>query len=272
MTIDWFTFTAQILNFLVLVWLMKRFLYGPIIAAMDSREANIAARWNDAEKTQKSAELQQSDFERRTRELQEEREAVLSALHRDVEAWRSEHMQQAKQEVEVARDAWHRSLQRDKQTLIAELQLDSAKHATDVARHLLTKLADTSVETQMVTRFLKELESSGDQLQKILEQQKAGSCLDVVTSHPLNSSDCDRIRMAIQQAGNADLELDFQQSPELICGIELRAGGNKFSWTIQDSIAELESNLIDAIEASVPAFDHQPHVDDGASTTSAKIE
>ena len=43
MLIDGFTVGAQVLNFLILVWLMKRFLYQPILDAIDAREQRIAA-------------------------------------------------------------------------------------------------------------------------------------------------------------------------------------------------------------------------------------
>ena len=48
MAIDWFTIGAQILNFLVLVWLLKRFLYQPVLDAIDKREKRIAATLADA--------------------------------------------------------------------------------------------------------------------------------------------------------------------------------------------------------------------------------
>ena len=44
MQVDWITTIAQIINFLVLVYLLKRFLYGPIVSAMIHREAHIAER------------------------------------------------------------------------------------------------------------------------------------------------------------------------------------------------------------------------------------
>ncbi len=49
MLIDWFTVGAQALNFLILVWLMKRFLYKPILNAIDAREKKIAAELADAD-------------------------------------------------------------------------------------------------------------------------------------------------------------------------------------------------------------------------------
>jgi F-type H+-transporting ATPase subunit b len=54
--IDWFTVFAQIVNFIILIFLLKRFLYGPIIAAIDKREENISARITEAEEKHLAAE------------------------------------------------------------------------------------------------------------------------------------------------------------------------------------------------------------------------
>ena len=43
MLIDWFTIIAQALNFLILAWLLKRFLYRPVLNALDEREKLIAS-------------------------------------------------------------------------------------------------------------------------------------------------------------------------------------------------------------------------------------
>ena len=56
MLIDWFTVLAQIINFLVLVYLLKRFLYGRIIRAMDERERKIALRLEEAQGRKEEAE------------------------------------------------------------------------------------------------------------------------------------------------------------------------------------------------------------------------
>ncbi len=49
MAIDWITVSAQIVNFLILVWLLKHFLYQPIIRAMDRREQRVSERLNEAQ-------------------------------------------------------------------------------------------------------------------------------------------------------------------------------------------------------------------------------
>ena len=63
MLIDWFTVVAQILNFLVLVWLLKRFLYKPVLDAIDAREKGIATKLADAEAKEAEALKEHQEFD-----------------------------------------------------------------------------------------------------------------------------------------------------------------------------------------------------------------
>ena len=77
MAIDWFTVGAQVINFLVLVYLLKRFLYGPIIRAMDRREQAIIARLGDAETQVRATTREKELYTARRQELEDEREALM---------------------------------------------------------------------------------------------------------------------------------------------------------------------------------------------------
>ena len=79
MLIDWFTVSAQAINFLILVWLLKRFLYRPVLAAIDAREKRIAQQLESAAKQQAEARAERDDFQRRSNALDQEREKILHA-------------------------------------------------------------------------------------------------------------------------------------------------------------------------------------------------
>lgn len=67
MLIDWFTVGAQTLNFLILVWLMKRFLYQPVLDAIDAREQRIAQELADAAQKQAQAQQEREEFQKKYR-------------------------------------------------------------------------------------------------------------------------------------------------------------------------------------------------------------
>lgn len=253
MTIDWFTFTAQILNFLVLVWLMKRFLYGPIVEAMEQRETRISERLQSAEGAEKDALAARRDFEQKSADLDRASETLLLNAHREVDAWRVEHLQQARDEVDTARVGWRTSLERERQTLLRELQLEVAHHSSDVARRLLTELADERLQNRLVTRFLERLATADAATHKLISESQRERPVIVESSHELSPSEQEVVCVAVRQVTKLDGEVDFRINPDLVCGIELHAGGCKLAWSIREALAELESSLIDAIEAVVPS-------------------
>jgi F-type H+-transporting ATPase subunit b len=77
MLIDWFTVAAQAVNFLILVWLLKRFLYKPVLAAIDEREKRIATLIQDAEKKKAEAVKEQTDFLHKSEEFERQRAGLL---------------------------------------------------------------------------------------------------------------------------------------------------------------------------------------------------
>src|SRR5574337_372341 len=88
MSIDWITVAAQIVNFLVLVWLLKRFLYRPILDGIDAREREIAERMGEAAQIRTAAEAAEADYEAQVASLRAGREGALEEARKAAEAER----------------------------------------------------------------------------------------------------------------------------------------------------------------------------------------
>lgn len=252
MTIDWFTFGIQILNFLALIWLMKRFLYGPIINAMDQRQAVIDKRLSDAEAARNAANEQREEYDAKCGELANAREEQLAAAGREVEAWRETHLQKAKAEAQAARTQWQQALVREKQALLREMQLDTASHATDLSRHVLKELASERLQSLMISRFESLLEESDSAQRNLRDAAADSAALLIETSHELLPQDRDSLRAIICRFTEPDIAVDFRVNSQLICGIELRTAGCRLAWSIRDSLVELESDLMESIDEYVP--------------------
>lgn len=252
MTIDWFTFVAQILNFLVLIWLMKRFLYGPITDAMQQRESRIATRLADATCAENSAKDKENEYRVKLEDLANTREHLLSEAGREVEVWRREHFQNAKNQIEIARQQWQQSLAREKQALLRKIQLDVAKHATDLSCHVLSQMAEQRLQGLMVNKFvalIRESDSDDSAIKRVVDEDHETL---IETSHELSDSERSSVRDAVAELSQSNTDLEFRINPALICGIELRAPGCKLAWSIRDSLAELESELIDSFDDVIP--------------------
>lgn len=242
MTIDWFTFVAQILNFLVLIWLMKKFLYGPIINAMEQREAGIAARLTDATTAEESAKAREDEYRQQLDELETTRQERLKQVSREVEEWRQDHIQQAKDGVEGDRARWQQSLARDKNSLLNEIQTNVTTLAVDLSRHMMKDMADESLQGLIVKHFLKLIRSSdGETLQMELGD---GQPTVIEASHELTESEKRSIREAVLGLDPSASNIEFKINPQLICGIELRSSSCKLGWNIRDSLSDLEADFL----------------------------
>jgi F-type H+-transporting ATPase subunit b len=86
--IDWFTVIAQIVNFLILVWLLKRFLYQPILRALDAREKRIAAELAAADEKKREAEKERDEFRQKNDEFEQQRSVLLHTASEEAHAER----------------------------------------------------------------------------------------------------------------------------------------------------------------------------------------
>src|SRR5450631_3657146 len=113
MLIDWFTVGAQILNFLVLVWLLKRFLYKPILNAIESREKRIAAELAAAAATMSAAEAKRDEFSKKSAALDDERSAILAQVTKAATAEGKRLLDEAGETAEHLRAQQRSALQSD---------------------------------------------------------------------------------------------------------------------------------------------------------------
>src|SRR6185503_2040773 len=96
MLIDWFTVSAQVVNFLILVWLLKRFLYKPILNAIDAREKRIAAELADADTKKADAKKERDEFLHKNEEFDQQRAALLNKATADANTERQRLLDEAR--------------------------------------------------------------------------------------------------------------------------------------------------------------------------------
>ena len=127
MLIDWFTVGAQALNFIILVWLMKRFLYKPILNAVDARERRIAAELADADAKEAEAQKERDEFRRKNEEFDQQRAALLSKATEEAKAERQRLLDDARKAADALSAKRQEALKSDAHNL------KSSHHAPDAA-------------------------------------------------------------------------------------------------------------------------------------------
>ena len=103
MLINWFTVFAQAINFLILVWLLKRFLYKPILHAIDEREKGIATQLAQAEAKEAEAQKDRDDFQHKNEVFDQERAALLKKATDEAKAERQRLLDEARKDADALR-------------------------------------------------------------------------------------------------------------------------------------------------------------------------
>ncbi|MEF8794664.1 F0F1 ATP synthase subunit B family protein [Thiohalorhabdus sp.] len=240
MTIDWLTVVAQVVNFLVLVFLLQHFLYHPVVNAMARREERIANEVTEAERREAAADREAGRFREMQRALDEERTKRLEAADREAEQRRQELLDQARKEVRQAREQWHDDLAREQAELERSVRRTTARAVARIARRVLADLADAELEGRIIERFLQRLDVLGSETARGLREAPG---LTVRTAFPLGAEQADNLRRELGQCLGGDVDPAFDESDAILCGIELTGGGHKVAWSVDEYLAELGDAL-----------------------------
>lgn len=244
MEIDGFTFVAQIINFVILLVLLRLTLYKPIIRVMNEREERIKARLRDAEHTQKQAEADAQALRAERRELDEHRSELMAQARRDADAHRRELEGQAREQVEAARAAWLEEIDREKQTFFQELQQRAASEVLAIARQTLTDLASAELEHHIVNRFVEQLDTMSNDEREALRQDLRAVKEPVVlrSAFEIDPGALTRVREALGDG----LDMRVEQTPELICGVTLKTPRYEIAWSVDSYLKALEAQVGEA--------------------------
>ncbi|MDT8442943.1 MAG: hypothetical protein RQ722_01530 [Desulfuromonadales bacterium] len=265
MLIDWFTVAAQLVNFFILVYLLKRFLYNPIVQHMNEREEKIKNRLQEASDKSEQAEQKIEEYRSKQRELEEQSEEKLSQADRAAQKRKKEMLDHAREEVENKRQEWFKSLQNDQDNFSRELKKRTGREVIEVARRAMQDLADAGLEDQLADTLLERLKNLDEKATQKLAKACNGE-VTVLSTFELNATCKRKITAALHETCNKQTEVVYQADPDFPLGIEISAGSVKLSWGISGYLDELQTRVMNLIE------EQTRHRADKAETTAGNAD
>jgi len=250
MLFDWFTVGAQTLNFLVLVWLMKRFLYKPILDAIDAREKRIALALADAALKQVAAQKERDEFHQKNEDFDRQRNELLGQAKDEAKAERQRLLDEARQVADTLRAKKQDALTSELHNLHQDIARRSREEVFAIAQKVLTDLAGTTLEQRMGDVFTQRLRELDDAARAGLAEalKTSSNTVHVRSAFELPPTQRDDIQQALNASLSSDIKIRFDTTPDLISGIELSANGWKVAWNIADFLASLEQRIGELIK------------------------
>jgi F-type H+-transporting ATPase subunit b len=241
MLIDWFTVGAQVLNFLILVWLLKHFLYKPILNAIDAREKRIAAELADADAKKTEAQKERDDFQNKNKVFDEQRSALLGKAADEAKVERKRLLDEAHEDADNLRAVQAAALRNDQKRLGSAITNLAKQEVFGIARKTLADLATVSLEERMGEVFTRRLREMDGKAKALLGAALKSSSEPAVvrSTFDLGAAQRAAIQNALNETFSAEIHIRFETSPDLISGIELTTNGQKVAWNIADYLASL---------------------------------
>jgi F-type H+-transporting ATPase subunit b len=252
MLIDWFTVGAQALNFIILAWLLKRFLYRPILDAVDAREKRIAAELADAGAKKAEAQKERDEFRHKNEQFDQQRATLMSKATDRANAERRRLLDNARNAADALSTKRQKALQDEAHTLNQSILRRTQQEVFAIARKALTDLASIDLEDRMADVFTRRLCTLDGKTKEGLAQalKTASEPALLRSAFDLPAEQRAAIQKALNETFSTEVLVRFEIAPDLVSGIELTANGQKVGWSIADYLVSLERGVNELLKAN----------------------
>jgi F-type H+-transporting ATPase subunit b len=245
------------------VWLLKRFLYKPILNAVDAREKRIAAELADAAAKEAEAKKECNEFQSKNEEFDQQRAARWSTAIDEAKAERQRLLDDARKAADALSAKRQETLRSDADNLNQAIRRRTQQEVFAIARKALTDLAMTSLEERMGEVFTRRLRTMDNKAKEGLAEalKTAAEPALVRSAFELPAEQRATLQKALNETFSAEVRVRFETAPDLVSGIELTVNGQKVAWSIADYLASLErgvSELLNGKDKSEAKAESKP--------------
>ena len=246
MEFDWTTVILEMLNFLVLIWLLKRFFYRPVLDVIEKRRAASEKILTDADARHREADALKGDYEQRLAQFGKEHELAMARLDEEIAAERERRL--AAVELEATADRQRRRMLEARETgeREAAMEREAVAIAGRFASRFLDRLAGPELETKLVDLALAELQTVSPE--KLAELRTAlrdpATSIKVVTVYPLDATRRASFAAMLGSLAGRELTPQFQEDATLKSGLCLMAG----AWVLMANLRDELNFFTSAVE------------------------
>jgi F-type H+-transporting ATPase subunit b len=224
MQIDWWTLVFQGINFLILVWLLHRFLYRPATEVIARRKQLAERALEEAKSSQQDADAARRHYEDDREHLLEERREIREHVYADLEAERTKILEEAKSEARALVESARTSVAREREAAMSALRAEILRLAGELAARVLEPIESPLLDTVFLERAEAHLKGLAEEERERLQRDLAenGARLSVVTATPLAKSERSRWQKRLGDVLGHGEATEFSADSSILGGVELR--------------------------------------------------
>lgn len=236
MELNWTTFILELLNFVVLIWILNRFLYRPVMNVIAQRKAAIQQTLSEAETTRSDAQALQSQYENRLTEWEQEREKARAQLRDEVSAERNRLLEDLRAELDQEREKAAAVEQRRLKEYAQQAEATAIALGGTFVSRLLSRLGGPEFERKIIDMVRQDLPTlPHDQMQAIQAASATiGLPMKITSAYQLDIAQRDVLRHACRTLAGRDVVCEFFEDRNLIAGLRISFG----SWVLRANVQD----------------------------------
>lgn len=236
MELSWSTFLLEIINFLVLVWILKRFLYKPVLDVIARRRAGIEDRLTEARRLHDAADSLKAEYENRLADWEHERQQARDALAQALDEERARQLQALQTTLAQEREKTQVAESRQRAEVAREIEHRALQQSAQFATRLLSQTVGPELEIRLFDLLVNDLSSlSSEQIAALRTQWgEPPATIMVASAYPLAAEQRQRLEETLTSVTGLTVSVQYAQDPDLLAGLRITIG----AWVLHADVRD----------------------------------
>jgi F-type H+-transporting ATPase subunit b len=245
--LDWSTFVLELVNFLILVWILKHFLYKPVLAAIGQRRAVIEKKLSDAEARKADAQTLETQYQNRLADWDREKEKLRANVMEEIKAQRERMMAALHESLAQEREKTRVLEERRLKQIESSARQEALRAGIQLTSRLLTRIASPELEAIVVGLVSEDLPLLPEEQLTAIHAgwETRARAVNVTSAFPLADAQRNLLIEQLRRVAGEGVSIEFTEDRNLLAGLRISIGPWVLHANLQDELgffAEMVSN------------------------------
>lgn len=240
MQINWSTLILEVINFLVLMWILKRIFYIPIKEAIEKRKEVIQQSLDKARQVDDEAKKLMAQYETRLSDWEKEKRQKELTLKQDLEDEKNQALEHLRTTLGKEREKNQAQESKRLQAIILKEERLAEVRATKLAAKLLERLVGPEMENKIIELFIEQIIGISQEKIILIKNElvnNAGVIIKIVSAFPIEDQQRKNLSSTIKKLfDQVDLKFNFTQDGKLLAGLCVAIGSIIIHADIHDEL------------------------------------
>lgn len=241
-----YTIIAQLINFSVLLFILNKFLYKPVLKTMDKRREDIKNKIEETQNKLEESDKLKEEYFNKLQEVEKENIVLRKQALEDIKKFKDSELQKVKEDISLKKDKFNDYLNLEQKSLIENFNENLSDLFVEYSNNILQVLANSTLQGEIVNNFMQKINDLTDEKVESVNKLNVED-MYISSNDELTDKQKDFIKDSLVKKGFKFKDIQYTVDKKLILGIELKAKSYVLSWNVR----ELTNNFISTIDNKI---------------------